>query len=74
MIKSRRLRGAGHLARMEEGMNAFKILTGKPTGKGPLGSLGIDGRTILKWTLKRYVSMRGIGLIRLTIGIFGEPL
>ena len=26
-----------HVARMEEGSNAFKILTGKPTGKRPLG-------------------------------------
>ena len=33
--KSRRLRWAGHVARMEEGRNAFKILTGKRTGKGP---------------------------------------
>ena len=37
MIKSRRLRWAGHVARMEEGSSAFKILTGKPTGKRPLG-------------------------------------
>ena len=37
MIKSRRLRWAGHVARMEEGKSAFKILTGKPTGKIPLG-------------------------------------
>ena len=36
MIKSRRLRWAGHLARMGEGRSAFKILTGKPTGKRPL--------------------------------------
>ena len=36
MIKSRRLRWAGHVARMEE-RSAFKILTGKPTGKIPLG-------------------------------------
>ena len=28
---------AGHVARMEEGKSAFKILTGKPTGKRPLG-------------------------------------
>ena len=26
-----------HVARMEEGRSAFKILTGKPTGKRPLG-------------------------------------
>ena len=37
VIKSRRLRWPGHLARMEEGRSAFKILTGKPTGKRPLG-------------------------------------
>ena len=37
VIKSRRLRWAGHVARMEEGRSAFKILTGKPTGKRLLG-------------------------------------
>ena len=37
VIKSRRLRWAGHVARMEEGRSTFKILTGKPTGKRPLG-------------------------------------
>ena len=26
---------AGHVARMEEGRSAFKLLTGKPTGKRP---------------------------------------
>jgi len=35
--KSKILRWAGHVARMEEGRSAFKILTGKPTGKRPLG-------------------------------------
>ena len=37
VIKSRRLRWAGYVARMEERRSAFKILTGKPTGKRPLG-------------------------------------
>ena len=37
VIKSRRLRCAGHVARMEEGRSAFKILTDKLTGKRPLG-------------------------------------
>jgi len=36
VIKSRRLRWAGHLARMKEGRSALKMLTGKPTGKRPL--------------------------------------
>ena len=66
---------------MEEGRSAFKILTGKHTGNGVnlqerdlWGGLGVDGRKILEWTLKRYVSMRVIGLIRLRIGIIGESL
>ena len=33
----RRFRWTGHVARMEEGRSAFKILTGKPTGKRFLG-------------------------------------
>ena len=32
MIKYRRLRWAGYVARMEEGKSAFKILAGKPAG------------------------------------------
>ena len=37
MIKSRRFRWAGHVARIEEGKSAFNILTGTPTGKRPFG-------------------------------------
>ena len=33
VIKSRRLRWLGHVARMEQGRSAFKILTSTPTGK-----------------------------------------
>jgi hypothetical protein len=35
--KTRRLRGAVHVVRVEEGRRSFKIFTGKPTGKRPLG-------------------------------------
>ena len=37
LIKSRRLRWAGHVARMVEARSAFKTLTGTPAGKRPLG-------------------------------------
>ena len=37
VIKSKRLRWAGYLARMVEGRSAFKMLTDKPAGKIPLG-------------------------------------
>ena len=33
VTKSRRLRWIGHVARMEEGWSAFRILTGKPLQK-----------------------------------------
>ena len=74
MIKSRRLRWAGHVARMEEVRSAFKILTGTPTGKRSLGRPSVDRRTTLEWTLKKQVSIQGIGLIRLRVVITGEPL
>jgi hypothetical protein len=37
MIKSRRMRWAGHVARMGETRNAYMILMGKPENKRPLG-------------------------------------
>jgi hypothetical protein len=37
MIKSREIRWARHVARMEEIRNACNILVGIPEGKGPLG-------------------------------------
>ena len=36
-IKSRRMRWAGHVARMGEGRGAYRVLVGKPEGKRPLG-------------------------------------
>ena len=37
VIKSRRKRLAGHVARMEEKRGAYRVLVGKPEGKRPLG-------------------------------------
>jgi hypothetical protein len=37
MIKSRRMRWVGHVARMGEKRNAYRIFVGKPDGKRPLG-------------------------------------
>ena len=39
VIKSRRLRWAGHVAKIEKSRSAFKILTDTRTGKRPLGRL-----------------------------------
>jgi hypothetical protein len=37
VIKSRRMRWAGHVARLEEGRGVYRVLVGKPEGKRPLG-------------------------------------
>ena len=43
VIKSRRMRGAGHVARMGEERGVYRVLVGKPEGKRPLG------RPRLRW-------------------------
>ena len=48
--KSRRLRWAGNVVRIEKGRSSFKMLTGKLAGKMPLG---VDGRTIFELKLKK---------------------
>jgi hypothetical protein len=50
VIKSRRLRWVSHVAKMEEGRSAFKMLTGKLVNlqaRGLQEGLEGDGRTIL---------------------------
>jgi hypothetical protein len=37
VIKSRRMRWAGHVARMGEGRDAYRVLVGIPEGRRPLG-------------------------------------
>ena len=37
VIKSRRIRWAGHVARMGEGSGVYRVLVGRPGGRRPLG-------------------------------------
>jgi hypothetical protein len=39
IVKSRRLQWAGHVAKMREMKNAYRIFMGKPLGKHSLGNL-----------------------------------
>jgi hypothetical protein len=36
VIKSRKMRWAGHVVRMGEGRGVYRVLVGRPGGKGPL--------------------------------------
>jgi hypothetical protein len=43
-IKSRRMRWAGHVARLGEGRVEFRVLVGKSEGKNHLEDQEVDGR------------------------------
>jgi hypothetical protein len=55
-IKLRRMRWAGHVARLGEGRNVCRVLVGKPEGKRPLG------RTRRRWEDGIKMDLREIGL------------
>ena len=74
VIKSRRMRWAGHVARMEEGTGVHKVLVGKPEGKRPLGDQVVDGRIILRWTFRKGKGVVGTGWSWLRIGTGGGRL
>jgi hypothetical protein len=74
-IKSRRLRWAGHVARMGERRGEYRALVGKPEGRRPLG------RPRRRWEDNIKIDLREVGWggawtgsICLRIGTGGEIL
>jgi hypothetical protein len=55
-IKSRRMRWAGHVARLEEGRVVYRVLIGRSEGKRPLG------RPRRRWENNIKMDFRGIGI------------
>jgi len=53
-MKSRRMRWAGHVARMGEERGVYRVLLGKPEGKRPLQRSRLDGWIILGWISRRW--------------------
>jgi hypothetical protein len=51
-IKSRRMRWAGHVARMGEGRNLYRVLVGKPEGKRPLEKPRCRWEDVIKMGLR----------------------
>jgi hypothetical protein len=71
IIKSRRMRWAGHVARMGEKRNVYRLLVGKPEGKRPLG------RPRCRWVDNIRMDLGEVGwtgLVWLKIGTGGELL
>jgi hypothetical protein len=55
MIKSWRMRWAGHVALVGEKRNVYRILVGKPEGKSPLG------RPRRRWVDNIKIDLREMG-------------
>jgi hypothetical protein len=56
VIKSRRMRWAGHMACMGEGRGVYRVLVGRPEGKRPLG------RPTCRWEDNIKMDLREIGI------------
>jgi len=54
VIKSRRMRWAGNVARMGEERGVYRVLRGKPVGRNHWGNLGVGGWIILGWICRRW--------------------
>ena len=75
VVKSRRMRWAGHVARMGEGRGVHRVLVGKSEGKNQWGNPDVDGRIILRWIFRKWdVGVVGTGWSWLRIGIAGGHL
>ena len=59
---------------MEEGRGAHKVLVGIPEGKNHWGDRDVDGRIILRWILRKWEGVVGIGWSWLRIGKGGGRL
>jgi hypothetical protein len=72
--KSRRMRWAGHVARMGEERKVYRVLVGKPKGKRPLGRPGVGGNMGSEWILVRLAWGVWIGFHCLRTGTGGGLL
>jgi hypothetical protein len=53
ILKLRRMGGAGHVARMGAMKHAYSTLAGKPEGRDHSEDVGVNGRIILEWILRK---------------------
>ena len=74
VVKSRRMRWAGHVARMGEDGGVHRVLVGKPEGRRPLGRPRRRWEDNIKMDLLEVGGGRGTGWSWLRIGTGGGHL
>ena len=74
VVKLRRMRWAGHVARMVEDRGVHRVLVGKPDGKRPLGRPRRRWEDIIKMDLRKLEGVVGTGWSWLRIGMGGGHL
>jgi hypothetical protein len=74
VVKLRRMRWAGHVARIGEDRGVHRVLVGKPDGKRPLGRPRRRWEGNIKMDLQEVGGIIGTGWSRLRIGTGGRHL
>jgi len=74
VVKSRRMRWAGHVARMGEDRGVQRVLVGSLRERGHWGDQNVDGTIILRWVFRKLEGVVGTGWSWLRIGIGGGHL
>jgi hypothetical protein len=74
VVKSRRMRWAGNVARMGEGRGCPGISWENLRERDPWGDPDVDGRKILRWIFRKWEGVVGTGWSWLRIGIGGRHL
>jgi hypothetical protein len=74
VVKSRRMRWAGHVARMGEESGVHWCWWGNLSKRGHWGDPDVDGRIILRWMFRKLEVVVGIGWSWLRIGTGGGHL
>jgi len=74
VIKSRRMRWVGYVARMEEGRGVYRVLVGKLKERDHLGDPGVIGGILLRWIFRKWDVGEWTGSSWLRIGTAGGHL
>jgi len=74
VVKSRRMRWAGHVARMGQGRGVHRVLLGRPEGKRPLGRPRRRWGIILRWIFRKWEGIVRTGWSWVRIGTGGGHL